>query len=87
MSLPLGVRVAQKAAHAALKQEYPDMIVMVRPEVESLSFVALIKNDGEKIWTILPNKLPIDPNCLSWTGRQDAAAAGAAAAVAALQDG
>ena len=86
MSLPLGVRVAQKAAHAALKQEYPDMIVMVRPEVESLSFVALIKNDGEKNWTILPNKLPIDPNCLSWTGGQDAVAAGAAA-VATSQDG
>ena len=87
MSLPFGVRVAQKAAHTELKQEYPGMIVMVRPKVESLSFVALIKNDGEKKWTILPNKLPIDPNCLSWTGRQDAAAAGAAATVAALQDG
>ena len=48
MSLPLGVRVAQKAALAALKQEYPGMIVMVCPEVESLSFIALIKNDGEK---------------------------------------
>ena len=78
MSLPLGVRVAQKAALAALKQEYPGMIVMVRREVESLSFIALIKNDGEKKWTTLPNKMPIDPNCLSWTDGPDAAVARAA---------
>ena len=67
MSLPLGLRVAQKASLATLKREYPDKICMIRPDVESLSFVAMIKNDGDKKWVTLPNKLPIDPDCLSWT--------------------
>ena len=31
--------------------------------------------------------MPYDPNCLSWTGGKDAAAAGAAAAVATSWDG
>ena len=67
MSLPLGLRVAQKHALAAVKRDYPGMICMVRPEVESLSFIAFVKNDGERKWTAVSDKLPIDPDCLSWT--------------------
>ena len=48
MSLPLGLRVAQKAATAAVKRECPGMVTMVRPDVDSLSFVALVKRDCEK---------------------------------------
>ena len=33
MSLPLGLRVAQKHALATVKQDYPGMICMVRLEV------------------------------------------------------
>ena len=75
MSLSLGLRVAQKAATAAVKPEYPGMVAMVRPDVDSLSFVALVKRDGEKKWNTLPNKMPIDPDCLSWTDSAAAAAA------------
>ena len=69
MSLPLGLRVAQKHALTAVKRDYPGMICMVRPEVESLSFIAFVKNDGERKWTAVSDKLPIDPDCLSWTDR------------------
>ena len=75
MSLPLGLRVAQKAATSAVKREYPGMVVMVRPDVNSLSFVALVKRDGKKKWNTLPNKMPMDPDCLSWTNSATAAAA------------
>ena len=48
MSLPLGLRVAQKAATSAIKQNYLVMVAMVCPDVDSLSFVALVKREGEK---------------------------------------
>ena len=75
MSLPLGLRVAQKAATAAVKRECPGTVAMVRPDVDSLSFVALVKRGCEKKWNTLSNKLPIDPDCLSWTDSNAAAAA------------
>ena len=66
MSLPFGVRVAQKAAHAELKQEYPGMIVMVRPKVESLSFVALkVRKSGQSV----PTSCPLIPTACP--GRED----------------
>ena len=86
MSLPLGMRVVQRAATAAVKREYPGMVAMVRPDVDSLSFVALVKREGEKKWNTLPNKMPIDPDCLSWTDSA-AAATGAGASGLSGQEG
>ena len=84
MSLPLGLRVAQKAATAAVKRNYLVMVAMVRPDVDSLSFVALVKRDSEKKWNTLPNKMSIDTDCLSWT---DSAATAAMGAVGGLGTG
>ena len=67
MSLPTGIRNVQKALHANLKATYPDMIIMLKADSESLSFFcAMVKKDGDKHWNTLPEKFSIDPNCLGF---------------------
>ena len=64
MSLPAGIRNVQKALHANLKAAYPDMIIMLKADSESLSFSAMVKKDGDRHWNTLLDKFPIDPDCL-----------------------
>ena len=81
MSLPASIRIVQKALHAKLKANYPDMIVMLKADSESLSFSAMVKKDGDKHWNTLPEKFPIDPDCLEFgTGSATTAADGAGGA-------
>ena len=81
ISLPASIRIVQKALHAKLKANYPDMIVMLKADSESLSFSAMVKKDGDKHWNTLPEKFPIDPDCLGFgTGSATTAADGAGGA-------
>ena len=78
MSLPTGIRIAQKALHARLKVHYPDMIIMLKADSESLSFTAMVKKYGDKHWNTLPDKFAIDLDCLGFgTGPAMTAAGGA----------
>ena len=82
MSLPTGIRIAQKALHARLKVDYPDMIIMLKADSESLSFTAMVKKDGDKHWNMIPDKFTIDPDCLGFgAGPATTAADGAGGAV------
>ena len=67
MSLPKGIRAAQTSFYKELKELYPDQIVMTRPDVATLSFVALVKKDGEKTWVRTSDTRPIDPSALTDT--------------------
>ena len=40
------------------------MIIMLKANSESLSFSAMVKKDGDRHWNTLPDKFPIDPDCL-----------------------
>jgi hypothetical protein len=51
MSLPFEIRKYQGLFYKAMKNRYPDRIVMVRPDTPSLSFVAFMKNEGGSGWT------------------------------------
>ena len=64
MSLPKGIRTAQTAFYNELKALYPGCLVMTRPDVDSLSFIALVENDGDRCWTQVSNTKLIDPSCL-----------------------
>jgi hypothetical protein len=59
ISLPKPIRQMQSAFLAAMRACNPGKIVMVRPDVPSLSFVAFLKEDGEGGWTRHPDQYPI----------------------------
>ena len=81
MSLPAGIRNVQKALPANLKAAYPDMIIMLKADSESLSFSAMVKKDGDKHWNTRLEKFSIDPNCLGFgTGPATTTADGAGGA-------
>jgi hypothetical protein len=59
ISLPKSIRQVQSAFLSAMRARNPGKIVMVRPDVPSLSFVAFLKEDDEGGWTRHPEQYPI----------------------------
>jgi hypothetical protein len=58
-SLPRSVRTEMALFRKAMECRYPDKIVMARTNARSLSFTALIKNDGDKKWVECREAVPI----------------------------
>jgi hypothetical protein len=59
ISLPTIIRQYQALYLNAVKERYPGRAVMVRPDVASLSLVALVKEEGGGAWTRCPGGHPI----------------------------
>jgi hypothetical protein len=68
ISLPIGVREEMKKFQTDLKTKYPEKLVMTRPDSEKLCFIAFLKTDGDRSWTLAPEQAAIDPACLNYTG-------------------
>ena len=64
MSLPTPIRKELSAFNKAVRSAYPDKIVMTRPDIATLSFVAFIKEDGAGSWTKCPATHPIPHNII-----------------------
>jgi len=64
MSLPFGIRNELKKFHEEIKGEHAGMIVMTRPDIQSLSLVAFIKQDGCPVWTRLEKTRRLTAACL-----------------------
>ena len=59
MSVPAPIRTEQTAFGKAVRARYPGEIVMVRPDIAALEFVAFHKVDGGERWLRCPEALPI----------------------------
>ena len=64
MSLSPPIRKELSAFNKAVRAAYPEMIVMTRPDIATLSFVAFIKEDGAGSWTKCPATHPIPHNIM-----------------------
>ena len=63
MSLPQPIRKELSAFNKAVRSAYPDWIVMTRPDVATLSFIAMVKREGGS-WVKSPATHPIPHNIL-----------------------
>ena len=59
MSIPPPIRTEQATFGKAVRERYPNKIVMVRPDIEALELVAFHKEDGGKRWLRCPETLAI----------------------------
>ena len=58
-SLPKPVREEMALFRKAMECRYPGKIILARPNVRSLEFTALMKNDGDKKWVECQETVPI----------------------------
>jgi hypothetical protein len=54
MSLPAPIRNFQSLFLKALRERYPGKIITARPDIATLSLVAVMKNDGGPGWSRCP---------------------------------
>jgi hypothetical protein len=64
MSLPKTIREEQSLFAKALRDRYKDELVTVRPDIDSLHFIAFKKKATEKRWARCSESLPIPPGIL-----------------------
>jgi hypothetical protein len=58
-SLPRPVREEMAVFRKAMEERYPGKIIMTRPNLRTLEYIALMKDDGEKRWTDCLERHPI----------------------------
>jgi hypothetical protein len=64
MSLPRVIRDEQAAFQKAVKSRYPDKIVTVRVDTQSMLLQAYLKGEGEKKWTKCQECVQLNPETL-----------------------
>ena len=64
MSLPTPIRKELSAFNKAVRTFYHGKIIMTRPDISMLRFVAFMKNDGDKVWQTCPMTHDIPHNIL-----------------------
>ena len=58
-SLPQSIRKEMAAFRRALEERYQDEIIMTRPNIHTLEYIAFRKKDGDKRWTSCSETHPI----------------------------